>query len=389
MLKQIQVFIQENKDEFIEFREYLHAHPEVSWEEFETSNYIKSKLSEWDLEYTEMAGTGVVVDLVGNPNGKVIAYRGDIDALPMQDEKNCSYSSENDGVCHSCGHDFHTATVLATIKTLLPLKDKLNGTIRFIFQPAEEVTPGGARKMVKEGVLDGVSNIVAMHSEPSLPLGQIGVVRGWVTTQSVTYKITLKGKGGHSARPYACKDPIYAGTLITQHLYSALERKNRYDEFFVFSMTTFHSGTKANIIPDEAILEGSLRLTNPEKLIEITEYIDNIIKMHAELLDIDLTIDHVIGDPPVVNDTAMANDVHQILTSVFGDNNIFENTRTMGGEDFSNYQRLIPGCYIRFGVGAGKPSEFSLHSPKFDIESKAVLKSTEMFSWLLLELLKE
>ena len=389
LLKHIQTYIKQHEDEFIQIREYLHAHPEVSWQEYETSKYIKQKLDEWGVPYTEMAGTGVVADLVGNPDGKRVAYRGDIDALPMEDEKKCEYKSQNSGVCHSCGHDFHTATVLATLKTLLPIKDALNGTIRFIFQPAEEVTPGGARKMVSEGVLKGISEIVAMHSEPALPLGDIGVVRGWVTTQSVTYKIHLKGKGGHSARPYIAKDPIFAGTLITQQLYAALERKNRYDQFFVFSMTTFHSGTVANIIPDEAILQGSLRLTDPHRLDEIKSYIDDVIRSQCKLLEIDVEIEHIIGDPPVINDTELAERVHTHLVPIFGEPHIFKDTRTMGGEDFSNYQKHIPGCYIRFGIGQGQPSEYSLHSPKFDIDKGCVPKATEMFSWLLIQLLND
>jgi amidohydrolase len=383
LLEKISQKIDKKADAFRSYREYFHQNPELSWEEYKTSAFIKEKLDEWGISYKSVGGTGIVCEL-GN-SLPIIAYRADLDALPIQDEKKCDYSSKNENVCHACGHDFHTATALSTIETLKDFQDEIKGTIRFIFEPAEEVTPGGAEKLIKENVLKNVDRIYAMHAEPALEFGKIGIVRGWVTTQSVTYKISIKGRGGHSARPFNATDPIFFGTAMTQQLYAALDRMNRYDKFFVFTMTTFHSGTKANVIPDEAVLEASLRLTVPEKLEEIKGFIDQFIYDQAKIYGIEVKIEHIIGDPPVVNDINLANRAEKILTPLFKQENIFENTKTMGGEDFSNYLQVIPGLYIRFGISEDLENQFGLHNPRFDIHKDSVVLATKMFSHLLLE----
>ncbi|MCB0280788.1 MAG: amidohydrolase, partial [Calditrichaeota bacterium] len=360
MQAEIRQLIEKNKRVFTAYREYFHQHPELSWQETETIAYIKAKLNEWGLNYTEAAGTGLFGDIVFSSDGPTLAYRADIDALPIDDGKDVPYKSQNPGVCHSCGHDFHTATLLSTIQLITELKPKLKGTFRFIFQPAEEVTPGGALSMIEAGCLNGVDHIIAMHSEPNLPIGEIGVVRGWVTTQSVTYKIKIHGKGGHSARPYQAIDPIFVATSIIQNIYAATERRNSFYDFFVFSMCKIHSGTKANVIPDDCEMEGSLRLTNPDKMQEVTAFIDQIINDQAKLMGAKVEIEKIVGDPPVVNDKDFADQVAKILEPVFGFEKIHDDTRTMGGEDFSNYQRHVPGCYIRFGIANDKLN-YSLH----------------------------
>ena len=387
MLKQIQDLIHQHSDTFNSYREYFHQHPELSWQETETIAYIKAKLDDWGLSYTECAGTGLYGDIVFSNDGPVIAYRADIDALPIIDTKDVPYKSQNEGVCHACGHDFHTATLLSTIQVILELKPKLKGTFRFIFQPAEEVTPGGAIKMIEEGCLEGVNHIVAMHSEPNLPVGEIGIVRGWVTTQSVTYKIKITGKGGHSARPYQAIDPIYIASSIIQNIYAATERKNSFFDFFVFSMCKIQAGSKANVIPDECEMEGSLRLTKPQMMDEVTQFIDRIINDQTELMGAIVSIEHIVGDPPVVNDKDFSDRVANSLEPVYTASAIHDDTRTMGGEDFSNFQKYVPGCYIRFGI-ANENLNHSLHSSNFDIDKAAVPQAVRMFTTLICDYLK-
>jgi amidohydrolase len=378
MEKLIDNYIERYQSEFTKWREELHQFPELSWHENKTSAYIKEKLDAWGLKYKSV-GTGLFGDIHFSKTGKHIGYRADIDALPLQDLKNVDYKSKNNGACHSCGHDFHTASLLATIQVLLELKHELKGSFRFIFQAAEEVLPGGSLEMIKAGALEKLDCLLAMHAEPSLELGEVSISPDWVTTETVNYYISVHGEGGHSARPYETIDPIFVSSQLISNIYTRIDRYKKYNEFFVFTVTRIHSGDRLNVIPDLCELGASLRLTNSKNKKEIMLFIDSAIKDIAESNGANAEIKHEFGNPAVVNNENLAKEIKSLLEKKKLFKAIHSDVKTMGSEDFSNYQEHLATCYIRFGV-SNKNLKYGLHNALFDIDKGSVPLACKMFT---------
>ena len=387
MLKEeIKRLAKQYAQEFIEIRHHLHANPELSYEEYETSKFIQNKLQQFGIPFETKATTGVVGLIKGtNPAKKVIALRADMDALPITEENDVSYKSAKQGLMHACGHDVHTTCLLGASKILNELKDKWEGTVKLIFQPGEEKNPGGASLMIKDGVLENPkpSAIFGLHVHPGLQIGKTSFREGKVMASADELYITVKGKGGHAASPHLCIDPI----LIASHLIIALQqvvsRNNNPHNPTVLSITSFQGGTTTNVIPNEIKLKGTFRAMDEEWRFKghklITKIATDLVRgMGGE---IDIHID--IGYPSVYNNEKLNSLAKQKASEYIGDDNVEETEKRMGAEDFGYYSQQIAGCFYRLGVmNIEKGITSGVHTPTFNIDENAIEIGMGMMAWL-------
>ena len=372
--------------EFIEIRHHLHANPELSYQEFETSKFVQQKLSEFDVDFELKANTGVVgLIQAKNPNSKIIALRADMDALPIKEENNIGYKSKREGIMHACGHDVHTSCLLGAAKILNELKNEWEGTIKLIFQPGEEKNPGGASIMIKEGVLENPSPqaIFGLHVNPQLEVGKLSFRGGQVMASADELYFTIKGKGGHAASPQTTIDPI----LIASHLIVSLQQvisrnRNPFDPS-VLSITAISGGTTTNVIPDEVKLMGTFRAMNEEWRKKAHGIIEKITKevVHSMGGEVDL---HIDKGYPVVNNNDQLNEKTKGLAEQFmGKENVEETEIRMGSEDFGYYSQQIPGCFYRLGTGnREKGINAGVHTPYFNIDENAIEIGMGMMAWI-------
>ena len=387
MLKEeIKRLAKQYAQEFIEIRHHLHANPELSYEEYETSKFIQNKLQQFGIPFETKATTGVVGLIKGtNPAKKVIALRADMDALPITEENDVSYKSTKQGLMHACGHDVHTTCLLGASKILNELKDNWEGTVKLIFQPGEEKNPGGASLMIKDGVLENPkpSAIFGLHVHPGLQIGKTSFREGKVMASADELYITVKGKGGHAASPHLCIDPI----LIASHLIIALQqvvsRNNNPHNPTVLSITSFQGGTTTNVIPNEIKLKGTFRAMDEEWRFKghklITKIATDLVRgMGGE---IDIHID--IGYPSVYNNEKLNGLAKQKASEYIGDDNVEETEKRMGAEDFGYYSQQIAGCFYRLGVmNIEKGITSGVHTPTFNIDENAIEIGMGMMAWL-------
>lgn len=372
--------------EFIEIRHHLHAHPELSYQEYETSRFVQDKLFELGIPFEIKATTGVIGLIKGrNPNSRIIALRADMDALPIQEENEVPYKSTRNGIMHACGHDVHTTCLLGAAKILNELRNEWEGTIKLIFQPGEEKNPGGASLLIKEGVLENPapSCIFGLHVHPGLAVGKMSFRAGKVMASADELYITIKGKGGHAASPHLCIDPI----LIASHLIIALQqivsRNNDPHNPTVLSITSFKGGETTNVIPNEVKLKGTFRAMDETWRFRAHELIRKMATdlVHSMGGEIDLLID--VGYPSVYNNEEL-NETAKAKAVVFiGEANVEETEKRMGAEDFGYYSQQIPGCFFRLGVmNKEKGITSGVHTPTFDIDESAIEIGMGMMAWL-------
>jgi len=387
MLKEtIQTAARNYKDEFIAVRRHLHAHPELSYQEFETSAYVQEKLKQWGIPYTTLAGTGVTGIIEGkNPSSKIIALRADMDALPINEENEVPYASKNPGIMHACGHDVHTTCLLGAAKILNEYKDQWEGTVKLIFQPGEEKNPGGASIMIKEGVLESPKPqaIFGLHVHPGLATGKLSFRAGKVMASADELYITVKGKGGHAAAPHLAVDPI----LIASHLIVALQlvvsRNCNPHNPSVLSITSIHGGTTTNIIPDTVTLMGTFRAMDEQWRFKAHELIKKTATSLADSMGgtVELKID--VGYPTVFNDTALHETATTLAADFLSAAQIEETEMRMGAEDFGYYSQEIPGCFFRLGVmNEAKGIVHGVHTARFNIDEDAIEIGMGMMAWL-------
>ena len=374
--------------EIVAFREELHRFPELSWQEHETIGRIERKLREHGITaMRKPLDTSLVVDLEFQPGAPFIMLRADVDALPIQDEIDQPYRSQNAGVCHACGHDGHTAMVLGTLLAIHKSGVKLPHNLRFVFQPAEEPSDSGAPKMIEKNVLDGVKLALGMHLEPRLPLGTFGLASGWVNMRSDRVDIKLSGAGGHSARPNETADLLWIASRIIQDGYSMIYRgMDLRDSPVILTFTEIHSGQGYNIIPRELNMTGTLRFANPEKqekfLARFRPYLDSLAAENR--CEIELRVKN--GAPAIYNDPDLTG---QLIRNV--ENHFWlaaeMNTefRTPGGDDFSYYLNHVPGSMVRVGVRT-KRTTASLHESTFDIPAESLKNGMAFFVCQLIHL---
>ena len=387
MIKEkIQKLAREYSQEFIAVRRHLHQHPELSYKEFETSKFIQQKLSAWNIPFEVLAQTGVVGIIKGkNPDKKVIALRGDMDALPITEENKIDYVSEVPGIMHACGHDVHSTCLLGAAKILNELKEEWEGTVKLIFQPGEERNPGGASLMIKAGVLENPAPqaIFALHVHPGLPIGKLSFRSGMVMASADEIFITIKGKGGHAASPHLTSDTILIASQLIVSLQQLISRNNNPFNPSVLSITSFQGGSATNVIPSEVKLMGTFRAMNEEWRFKAHELIK---KQATELVhgmggELDLLID--VGYPFVLNNEKLTTTAMQKAGEYIGESNVEETEMRMGAEDFAFYSHLIPACFYRLGVGnISKGITANVHTPLFNIDEDAIEIGMGMMAWL-------
>ena len=360
----------------IAIRHHLHAHPELSYQEFNTSAYIQQALTKLGIPFTVMATTGVVGIIEGkDPSSRIVALRADIDALPIQEANDVPYRSTCDGVMHACGHDVHTSCLLGAARILQETKEEWSGTVKLIFQPGEEKNPGGASLLIKEGVLKNPapSCIVGLHVNPQLEVGKLSFRGGQVMASADELYITIRSKGGHAASPHKTTDTI----LVASHLIVSLQQiiSRNSDPFApsVLSICAINGGHTTNVIPHEVKLMGTFRAMDEEWRFKAHELIRRHTEGMALAMDAEIELHIDVGYPSVYNNEPLTNEVVSIAQNFFGKERIEETELRMGAEDFGYYTREIPGCFFRLGTGnEAKGITSGVHTPTFDIDESAI-----------------
>lgn len=387
MLKEkIQALAKSYAPAFIEVRHHLHAHPELSFKEFETSAFVQQKLTEWGIPFEIKASTGVVGLIEGkNPGKKVVALRADMDALPIQEENEVEYKSKFPGVMHACGHDVHTTCLLGAAKILNELKDEWEGTVKLIFQPGEEKNPGGASLMIKDGALENPrpSGIFALHVHPGVETGLLSFRGGMIMASADEIYITIKAKGGHAAAPQYTADTILIASQLVVSLQQIISRNNSPFNPSVLSITSFQGGTTTNVIPSEVKLMGTFRAMNEEWRFAAHELIKKQTTelVHAMGAEAEIFID--VGYPFVLNDEQLNDFARKQGEAYVGEQNVVTTELRMGAEDFAFYTHVVPGCFFRLGAGnAAKGITSGVHTPTFNIDEQAIEIGMGFMAWL-------
>ena len=359
-------------------RRYLHQHPELGMQEENTARFVAEKLRALGLETTTgIAKTGVVGLLHGGKGpGKTVLLRADMDALPIDELNDVPYKSRTPGVMHACGHDSHTAILLGVATLLAERREEFGGTVKFVFQPSEEMPPGGAKPMIEEGVLENphVDAAFGIHIGQDLPVGTIGVCTGPTNAASDGFVATIKGSGGHAARPHGCVDPIVVAAQCIGALQTLVSREVNPLRQAVITVGSLHAGTVSNIIPEEAIMKATVRTFDEEVRQNLAERIPALIKGIASAMRAEADVQYRFGYPALVNDPAMTDLVREVAREVVGPGRVVEREPGMGGEDMAYFLQHVPGCFFR--IGSRNPARglvYGHHHPRFDIDDEGAL----------------
>lgn len=372
--------------EFIAIRHHLHAHPELSYQEFETSHYIQDCLRKLNIGFEVMGGTGVIALIEGkNPEKRVLALRADIDALPILEENDVPYKSTRDGVMHACGHDVHTTCLLGAARLLKELRDDWEGTVKLIFQPGEERNPGGASILIAEGVLENPAprGIIGLHVHPQLPVGTFSFRSGQVMASADEIYITIRSKGGHAAAPHLTADTILIASQLIVALQQVISRNNDPLSPSVLSICSFQGGHTTNVIPSEVKLMGTFRALNEEWRYKAHKIIQKLSTELVSSMGAEAIVRIDVGYPSVFNDPMLTETATRQAAFFAGNEQVSETEIRMGAEDFGYYSQKIPGCFFRLGVGnESKGIRSGVHTPTFDIDEAAIGHGTGMMAWL-------
>jgi len=367
-------------DEVIGWRRHLHRNPELSFQEEETSRFVYETLESFGvLELSRPTPTSVVARLVGERPGRVVALRADMDALPIEEENDFEFASKSPGVMHACGHDGHTAMLLGAAKVLVGMREEINGEVRFLFQHAEELYPGGAEEMVEAGVMEGVDAIVGIHLWSGLEAGKIGVVYGPMLAAPDTFEISINGRGGHAAMPHQTTDAIAIGAQVVANLQHVVSRNVDPLQNVVVSVTKFAGGTTHNVIPGTVEMVGTVRTLDEEVRAKVPEMMERIIGGVTAAHDASYSFEYQRGYRPVVNDEEVTRVVEETVREVFGERALEMMPPIMGGEDFSAYQRVVPGTFVFVGAGnEAKGITYPHHHPRFTVDEDALENGVKM-----------
>lgn len=388
----IQRLVEDVQDEMIAFRRRIHQHPELSNQEYLTSQLIAEELKKMDIKVCQLGlQSGVVGLLQGNLPGPAIALRADIDALNLQEDTDECFASVNKGIAHACGHDIHTAVLLGCAKVLSGMREAIPGSIKFIFQPAEE-SLSGAKKMLQAAVLEDpdVKAIFALHCWPDLPAGTIGLKKGSFMAASDSLTITINGCAGHAAHPHRSIDPIMiAGHVITA-LQSIVSREIAPLDSAVITIGKITGGTAPNIIAPSVELSGTVRTLNPAVRAEMPDRIKRIVSHIAEGMRGTAKVEYAFGTPPVLNDAALVSLVETAVANILGAQTVtYLETASMGSEDFAFYLEKIPGVMLRLGTANANPaSRLALHNPKLVFDETAIAPGIKAMCAVALEYLR-
>ncbi len=375
--------IQRILPEIIALRHDLHRNPELSEQEERTARTVSTILTQHGISLeTSVGGTHGIVAVIkgGGGSGKTLALRGDMDALPIQEENDVPYKSLVPGKMHACGHDGHTSNLVGTALVLNALKDQWAGRVKLLFQPAEEIVKG-ANLLIQAGAIDDVDAIVMLHGWPNLPTGKIGVRSGPTMASSDHFKLTIVGKGGHAAYPHNTIDPIFIGSQVVTALQSLLAREINPVAPAVVSVTIFHAGTADNVIPPFATLGGTVRTLNETLRNSMPERIERIIAGVCAAYRAEYRFEYHHGTPVTVNDATVTDRIRAVGQEMLGPENVVELPEpTMGAEDFAYYVQKVPGAMFRLGVGC----EYGLHHPKYNFGDAPLEIGMKMMAGLAL-----
>jgi amidohydrolase len=373
--------------EVVEFRRHIHANPELSYQEFNTVKYVEEKLRSFGLtSIQKVATTGLILDIKGkNPDKKTIALRADMDALPIKEANDVPYRSTNDGVMHACGHDVHTSSLLGTAKILNEVKDKFEGTVRFLFQPGEEKNPGGASYMIRDGALENPrpSGIIGQHVFPMLPVGKIGFREGMYMASADEIYLKVVGKGGHGAAPDLAIDPIVIASHIIIALQQIISRNASPKQPTVLTFGNIIGKGATNIIPDEVNIAGTFRAMNEEWRKSGLEKIKKMAESIAEGMGGRCEVDISHGYPYLENNPDLTRRLRQAAVDYVGKDNVIDIDITLGAEDFAYYSQVIPASFYRIGTrNDAKGITSYVHTPTFNIDEDALTLSPGLMAWM-------
>jgi amidohydrolase len=380
-------------DELIQIRRHLHANPELSFHEEKTAAFVSAKLTELGIPHKSgIGGHGIVADIVGNIDGKVVAVRGDMDALPITELNEVEYSSKNKGVMHACGHDVHTTCILGAARLLQERKSSLKGTVRLIFQPAEERIPGGASLMIKDGALKkpDVQLIFGQHVYPDMEVGNVGFKPGMYMASADELYITIKGKGGHAGLPHKCIDTILLASHVVTSIQQLVSRRAIASTPTVVSIGKFIGNGATNVIPDEVKLEGTIRTMNEKWRFELHDLLKDLVSGICKSMGGSAEIEVRRGYPALINDDNLTVWAKQKAIELLGEKAVHDLDLRMTAEDFSYFAQEIPACFYRLGTSnASKGLGAPLHTGRFDIDEDALRIGSSLMATLASKALEE
>ncbi|MCM3072513.1 MULTISPECIES: amidohydrolase [Staphylococcus] len=370
--------LEEKESEMIQHRRYLHQHPELSFQEDATAQYIKDFYKSKEVTVTQpvLGSNAIIVEIKGGQPGKTIGLRADFDALPIQEEIDVPFKSTNEGVMHACGHDAHTAYLLGLADALIEIKDELSGTVKIIHQHAEEMPPGGAQQVMQSGALNDLDEIYGIHVVPVAGTDVIGYNKGNAFAGSSTFTLKINGLGGHAASPHKTHDALIAGTNFVNTLQTIVSRRIDPSEMGVITVGAFDAPGGANVIQDKVTIKGTARYLNDDLEQFMYEEIEKVAKSVAVGFDVTYDLDYQFGYPVLYNHPAQTEQVVDILTASKGDyfEHLVEIPSVSGSEDFAYYLKEIPGAFFIVGC---KPEDIEApymnHHPKFEVNEDALL----------------
>ncbi len=373
--------IKKYSNELTDIRRKLHSEPELSWQEEKTTEFICQYLEQLGIAHRRTEPTGVIATIEGEKSGKTVALRGDMDALSVEElNKELSYVSKEEGKMHACGHDAHTAMLLIAAKVLQEMKDELPGNVRLIFQPAEEVAEG-AKALVKQGAVDEVDNIFGIHIWSQMPTGKISCTPGPSFASADLFKVTFKGKGGHGAIPHDCIDTAIVASSFVMNVQTVVSRTIDAQHPAVLTIGKMVVGTRFNVIAENAVIEGTVRCFDPQTRDHIEKQLQHYADHVASLYGATARVEYTRGTQAVINDKYSAELVQKVAATAFGEESLFSEKPTMGGEDFSFYLDEVPGSFALVGSGnPEKDTQWAHHHGKFNIDEDALAIGAELYA---------